>query len=76
MESNVQMTNLLKTMKRLEQKVDLIESEVVTIKSHLDEDSKLSPEERKMVDTAITRVKSGDMSDTISLKDLRKRVGA
>jgi hypothetical protein len=63
-------------MQRLEQKMDAIESDVITIKSYLDEDSKLTPEEKKMVDSAIARVKSGDMSDTISLEDLRKKVGA
>jgi hypothetical protein len=76
MEANVQMTNLLQTMKRLEQKVDFIENEVVTIKSYLDEDSKLTAEEKEITESAIARVKSGTMGDTISLENLRKKVGA
>jgi len=72
----VQITTLLQTMKRLEQKIDFIETEVVTIKSYLDEDSKLTPEEKQMVDAALIRVKSGNINDTISLGDLRKKVGA
>lgn len=76
MEANAQMADLLQTMQRLERKMDAIENNVVTIKNYLDEDTKLSPKEKEMLDLAISRVKSGNMDNTVSLEDLRKKLGA
>jgi transcription antitermination factor NusA-like protein len=75
MEASVQMSDIAALMKRLEQKVDFIGAEVVEIKSYLDEDGILTPQEKRMVDSAVRRVKAGDISDAISLSDLRKKVG-
>lgn len=63
-------------VKRLEQKMNTIEGEVVTIRCYLDEDSKLTPAERKLVDASVRKVKAGDFSGTVTLEELRKKVGA
>ena len=62
-------------MKRIEQKVNFIEDEVITIKSWLSDDNKLSPYEKKLMDRTINKVKAGNFTDMIELGDLKKKIG-
>ena len=76
MASKREMADLIEVMKRIEQKVELLEAEMVVVKSYLGEDRKLSPAEKKLVEESIRKVKADDLADTISLEDLKKKVGA
>ncbi len=40
-----------------------------------DPDTKLSAEEKRMLDESIAKVKAGDESDFVSLKDLKQELG-
>ena len=72
---NTQQNIIVNIMKRIEQKVNFIEDEVITIKSWLSNDSILSPYEKKMVDGTIRKVKEGDFIDMITLGNLKKKIG-
>jgi len=76
MEATIQIHNLIDIMKRIEQKVDFIGEEVITMKSWLDDDSKLSPYEEKLVDETIRKIKAGEFMDMTTLEELRKKMGA
>lgn len=72
----VQVPNkIMDVIERIERKVSFIEEEVITIKSWLSDDSKLSPYEKKLVDDTIKKVKAGNFTDMITLEDLKKKVG-
>ena len=60
-------------MERIEQKVDFIEDEIITIKGWLSDDGKLAPYEKKLVDETIKKVKAGNFTDMITLEELKKK---
>jgi len=63
-------------MKRIEEKINFIEDEIVTIKSWISDDGKLSPYEKKQVDETIKKVKAGKFIDLPTLEDLKEKIGA
>lgn len=75
MEANIQLNSLMGTIKRIEQKVEFIEDEIITIKSWLNDDGKLTPYEKKIVDESIKKVKTGNFTNMVTLEDLKKKVG-
>ena len=76
METIAQVPNkIINIIERIEQKVDFIEDEIITIKSWLSDDSKLAPYEKKLIDETIKKVKAGNFTDMITLEELRKKVG-
>ena len=72
---NTPQNTIINIIKRIEQKVNFIEDEVITIKSWLSEDSKLSPYEKKLVDGTIKKVKAGHFTEMITLGNLKKKIG-
>ena len=75
MESIQVPSKVIGIIEKIERKVSFIEKEVMTIKSWLSDDSRLSPYEKKIVDETIKKVKTGDFRDMITLKDLKKKIG-
>ncbi len=72
---NTQQNIMVNIMKRIEQKINFIEDEVITIKSWLGEDNKLSPSEKKLIDGTIRKVKEGHFTDMITLGNLKRKIG-
>ena len=68
-------TKIINIIEKIEQKVSFIEKEVITIKSWLSDDSRLSPYEKKLVEETIKKVKAGNFKDMITLEDLKRKVG-
>tara|TARA_B100000315_G_scaffold40133_1_gene35044 strand:+ start:645 stop:881 length:237 start_codon:yes stop_codon:yes gene_type:complete len=63
-------------MKRIEGKINFIENEIITIKCWLNDDSKLSPYEKKLVDETIKKVKADNFTDMTSFEELKEKIGA
>ena len=72
---NTPQNTIMGIMKRIEQKVNFIEDEVITIKSWLGDDNKLSPSEKKLIDGTIRKVKDGHFTDMITLENLKRKIG-
>ena len=60
--------------KEVMKELKLLKSEVDYIKEFL-EDTKLTPKERRFVDSKIKKIKSGNESDFVSWKHARKKLG-
>jgi len=76
MKAKVKFENeVINTLKQIGKKMDFLEEEIVTIKSWLAEDERLSPYEKKLVNETIKKVKSGKASSMPTLEEMRKRVG-
>ena len=72
---NTPQNTIMGIMRRIEQKVNFIEDEVITIKSWLGDDNKLSPSEKKLIDGTIRKVKDGHFTDMITLENLKRKIG-
>jgi len=68
-------SEILSTLKEIEKKMEFLEEEVVTIKLWLSDDKKLTPNEKKLVEETIEKVRSGKTSSMPTLAEMRKRVG-
>ncbi|HLD43586.1 MAG TPA: hypothetical protein VJB08_06415 [Candidatus Nanoarchaeia archaeon] len=63
------------TLKKIHEDLDFIKKEILTIKGWLNDDAKLSPSERGLVDETIRKARKGDFTDMITLEDLKKKMG-
>lgn len=66
--------NVLTKLDCVINKVEEMDREIHSIKEDL-EDTRLSEEEKKMVGNLMSKIKLGDTSDFVSLKDARKILG-
>ena len=67
---------VLESLRHIEEKMDFLEREVVTIKSWLSEDERLTPYEKKLIEDTIRKVKNDKTSSMPTIEDMRKRAGA
>ena len=67
--------DVMSTLKHIEKRMGFLEEEIVTIKSWLAEDTKLTPYEKKLVNETIRKVKSGKAGSMPTLEEIRKRAG-
>lgn len=66
---------ILSALREIEKKMEFLEEEVVTIKSWLSDDEKLTPYEKKLVEQTTEKVRSGKASSMPTLAEMRKRAG-
>ena len=69
------MAEVLKKLETIGRRVNLLEKEVLTIKSWLVEDTMLTPYERKIVEKSLKKIRSKEFKKLTSLEELRKRLG-
>jgi len=68
-------SEILSTLKEIEKKMEFLEGEVVTIKSWLSDDQKLTPYEKKLVEETVEKIRSGKANSMPTLEEMRKRAG-
>ena len=65
---------VLDTLTGIQEDVHHLKKDMHHIMEHL-EDTKLTPEEKQLLDARIAKTKAGDTSGLISHKDLKKELG-
>lgn len=72
MQSEIQLNNLMHILRKIEEKVEFIEREIISMRST---DAELSFSDKQLVDLTITKVKSNSFADLVTLEELSEKVG-
>ena len=72
MQSETQLNNLMNILRKIEAKVESIEREIISMRST---DAELSVSDKQLVDLTITKIKSNDFTDLVTLEELSEKVG-
>ncbi len=72
MQSDIQLNNLMNILRKIEEKVESIEREIISMRST---DAELSLSDKQLVDLTITKVKSNNFTNLITLEELSEKVG-
>ncbi len=72
MQSEIQLNNLMNILRRIEEKVESIEREIISMQNT---DAELSLSDKQLVDLTITKVKSNNFADLVTLEELSEKAG-
>ena len=72
MQSEIQLNNLMNILRKIEEKVESIERQIISMRSA---DTELSSSDKQLVDLTITKVKSNDFADLVTLEELSEKSG-